>query len=696
MLRIAYSLRSRITLASSTIRHQGQRLCRFHKSARLLKDEKSKELLKNLGVSLQKGNINETEKGQDEKESKEEEGSGKGNGKEEREKGEKGENLEQNRSNANMESDKNIDAKEELGKSSELGTKTKRYNNLNSGNNNGYSVVDNNNNNNNNNNNKINNNNNNHSNSKKTNTNRRNNNDSLLLDNNSSALENFNQQRQKELYDSVSSMSRRDYLLQLALDGDASFGSFENPKRIDSRKILRLIPDELDLTDPKDMERVDEVYSKLAKLDSNQEMHQKYLKQIIIDYDNYFIELDQTIRGIQSKFKQLRRGETDRFNAGSWVYELVNDRMKYPYNVVGFDRSFTGMPLRSDFLQKPVWPREFIQDLPRYGGHKIQLKKADFNLPEHDGSINVNPASVKPLQSLYDYENNHNNRSRLNDGLYHTTTNNNNNSLNKVQKATHEYFSNVWGLPKHYIPVKSTENYQRLNLNNHQITNRLVQEIRIMKKRLTDEIKATMETSNVVLLSANKNYYKDHIKSNQYILCEIKDEQVGSFYIWKSFSILPPYIFLPLSKRRERNLTKHLHKLFLLNLKDEVEILFNIKYDHTRDVKKYMKSLVKEIGHNILFRLWRYFKINKRTSRSSLSLSSAFLSASSFQLPLVKQKMKSKDAILYKPFKDSCFKRIYWVKKLDVRGNKSPQKSQKLGKCANRIDFAILDGNLIE
>ncbi|KAI5956441.1 hypothetical protein KGF54_000916 [Candida jiufengensis] len=483
----------------------------------------------------------------------------------------------------------------------------------------------------------------------------------------------INQIPQLSEYESISHMSNKEFLFQLALDGNRPFMSFENKNRIDSKKIIKKLPDQINLLNKDDlsMTKINDMYSNLSKLDSNKEMHEKYLKRYFYDYNNDLILLGQTIRGIQTKFKMLRRNETDKFNPENAVYEYINDKMKYPYNVVGFDRSLIGVPLRK--MDSNIYPREFIQDLPSFGD-KINVKKFDLNFTEKDGSINIDPSRVTPLKELYDYENK-NFTSDNRGGIYASPT-------IQVNKATHEYLSNKLGIPRNYIQVSNTENYKRLKLNNHQITNRIEQEIRIMKKLLLDEIKTTVESSNAKLLN-NNEFHNDYIKSNQFILCEIKNEKPGTIYIWKSFSILPIYFLLPLNKRRERNLRNHLYKLFLMNLEDKIDILFKIKYDVARDTQKFMKNLIKNIGHTIKFRLWRYFKTSKSLGNSATTFSS------SIQIPLLKQKFKNKDAVIYEPFKDHSFKRVYWLKKPKMFG-------RNLRRTNLKINYSNINDELTE
>ncbi|KAI5964311.1 uncharacterized protein KGF55_002253 [Candida pseudojiufengensis] len=498
-------------------------------------------------------------------------------------------------------------------------------------------------------------------------------------------------------YESISNMSNKEFLYQLALDGNRPFMSHENKNRIDSKKILKQIPDQINLQDTSDlsMTKINEIYENLKKLDSNKEMHEKYLKRYFYDYNNDLILLGQTIRGIQTKFKMLRRNEIDKFNPENVIYEYINDKMKLPYNVVGFDRSLIGLPIREN-LDSKIYPREFIQDLPSYS-NKINVKKFDLNFMEKDGSINIDPNRVTSLKELYDYENKNYNSDK--GGIYSQPN-------NQVNKITHEYLSNKLGIPRNYIQIPNTEDYKRLKLNNHQITNRIEQEIRIMKNLLMKEIKTTIENSNAVLLSnKDEKITNDYIKSNSFILCEIKNTKQGTIYIWKSFNILPIYFLLPLNKRRERNLKNHLFKLFLLNLEDKIDILFKIKYDSKRDFQKFMKILTKNIGHTIKFRLWRYFKsiksnLNNRSSLSSTSpiaktssLSSSPLSSSptfssSIQLPLLKQNFIKKDAIIYQPFKNQFFKRIYWIKK--------PNNNKVLRKTNLKVNYANINDELIE
>ncbi|CAK9441775.1 uncharacterized protein LODBEIA_P56430 [Lodderomyces beijingensis] len=591
----------------------------FHSARVLSKDEKSKQMLKNLGINLQKGNINESND-------------------------ENGTNNDSNNKNNSKNSSSSSSSSSKDGVDDDV-----------------HGVAD---------------------------------EQQIPEPSISTEQQMIQEQDLNDCFDSLSRMSTRDLVFQIGLDGKGQpFMSFANPHWVDSRMILRSVPDTLDLFDKSNMDQVEEIYEKLSQLDSNPQMHQKYLKRFFYDSHNDLMLLGQTLRGISSKFKQLRRNELDKFVPESASYEYISDKMKHPYNVVGFDRSLTGMPLRRlENVEAGVYPREFIQDLPAFD-NKIQLKKLDLNFPEIDSSINIDPAIATPLKDLYDYENkNFNPRSgkdNIGGGIW---ANSNDVAQQQMHKAVHESLSTKMGLPRNYIPVENCAKYRRLKLNNHQITNRIEQEIRIMKKLLTDEIKTTIESSNAMLLSTNENYHRDHIKSNQFILCEIKNLVSGTFYIWKSFSILPVYFLLPLTKRREKLLANHLCKLFLINLEDKINILFRIKYDHARDEQKFMKTLLKNIGHTIRFRLWRYFKINKRSiSTRATSFSS------NIQLPLVKSNLRKKQAVVYAPYTDSCYKRIYWIRKRKnaARANKSSKRVVPR-KGAERVDFAVIGEELLE
>lgn len=168
-------------------------------------------------------------------------------------------------------------------------------------------------------------------------------------------------------FESYSVMNRQQFLFQMGLDGDKPFMSFHNPHFVDSKQILRNLPDQIDVLDPKDMKRVEEIYGQLQQLDSNPAMHEKFLKRYFYDYDNDLMKLGQYIRGINSKFKMLRRNESEKFNPESVIHEYVNDKMKHPYNVVGFDRSFMGMPLHKN-MEKPQY---YLVNLFRIYQHLI-------------------------------------------------------------------------------------------------------------------------------------------------------------------------------------------------------------------------------------------------------------------------------------------------------------------------------------
>jgi len=444
-----------------------------------------------------------------------------------------------------------------------------------------------------------------------------------------------------QYFDTISHMTSDDLIIQTNLDQGRQLFSFPLEHFIDRKTTLRNLPNEIDLFDPKQLEEIDSIYSKLAALDNDKSVHLKYFKRYLSKYDNPVTLLIQQFNGINKKFKLLRRKEMDNLSLAPGAYLYHENLFKLPYNVIGFDRSISGLPLRKSQEQVKCWPQEFVEDLQMFRT-KIPIQKRDLDFIEHDESTtNINPMKI------------------------------NQKSLSRSSKTDqiNNFLSNIYNkidVPEKTIMIDSIDDYQSVNLNQNLII-RIESEILLIKKSLQLEIEQVMKnTSNSrsILMFGNQT-----LKHNQFKLCETNTSNTNNIlvinYNLKQFNLIPNYALLMRNRRHLNFLKMHLMKIFLINLEDQIDTLFRIKYYRNKDMDKFMKRLVNSIRNVIKFKLLKLFK--------PLAIPTAY------------------DALIYSPYKNSGFKRIYWLNDFRPKTNDGI----RCRKSALCINWKNLD-NLIE
>lgn len=405
------------------------------------------------------------------------------------------------------------------------------------------------------------------------------------------------------VYDSVSHMTSEDVQIQHNLDQGGQFQTFESDHYLDRKRLLREIPDEIDIFTASD-EVIKKTYHSLEMLDKDKSVQFKYYKRYIKRYDDPVTHLIQQFNGIDSKFKMLRRREIDNLSLSPGSFYYRENLLKNPYNVVGFDRSISGLPLRSGKNQlEQSYPQEFIEDLQMYRKIiPVQKRDLDFIEPE-EAPHNVDPSRLaRPNISEMD---------NILDDINHELT------------TTRNTFS-----------IRSIGDYQPIPIKTS-LQVKIELEILDMKLQLQQEIETAMTAKGSRLLMFNQ----DDIRTNFYKFCEAKTFKPASGsnivivnYNIRELSILPPFYFTMNSRKQQRGVHKHLMKLFIINLEDQIDTLMRIKYQSDAEITKFMKKLANNIRKVISTKLMDVFE------KKSLDV----------------------DAVVYKPLMDKPFKRILW------------------------------------
>lgn len=407
----------------------------------------------------------------------------------------------------------------------------------------------------------------------------------------------------QKAYDSVSHMTTEDVQIQANLDQGKQFQSFPSEHFLDRKRILRGIPDEIDIFNTSDDE-IRRIYDNLDKLDKDKSVQFKYYKRYLKQYSDPFSHIIQEFNGIDSKFRMLRRREVDSLMLSPGLFIFRDNLLSHPYNVVGFDRSILGLPLRTgkQLVQK-CYPQEFIEDLQMFR-KKIPVHKRDLDFIEAEEAVsNVDPSRLAQRgESDID--------AVLND-------------INHRITATRSTFA-----------VHAIDDYQPIPIT-QSLQSRIVSEILAMKLQLQQEIETAMTAGGPRLLL----FSQDDIRTSFFKLCQSTSYRpteasgiVVVKYLVRDLSILPPFFFTMNSVRQKGRLQRHLMKLFFLNLEDQIDTLMRIKYDTNSDMARFMKKLSN--------------KVRKVVNSGLADI------ATKKDLPV--------DAVVYRPILNRPFKRILW------------------------------------
>lgn len=416
----------------------------------------------------------------------------------------------------------------------------------------------------------------------------------------------------KDCIDALFRMSPEALAIQRILDGGKQLFSQPSQHFLNRKALIRKLPAEIDIFNPEDMERVDDIYSDLEKLDKDKTVHMKYYKRFLNKWHDPIVVMKQEYNGIATKFKKLRRGEDVFLKLDLRNFESDGNYLRLPYNVVGFDKSISGIPLDKD-LALPAHPREFIQDLSSFS-QKVPIHKNDLDF-------------IEPDEQSFSFDANwFKNAQKYKRGFF--------NSKSKVGIS----------LPKHVlektIQLDLSRGYNILEAS-RPLGDQLIESIRLLKKKIEQVITARLDpspSSRYLLPAAT-------IKSNRFQLYQHNVTRqlakVAVRHDFCDFNIIPNYAYVLTTRSRIRRLESHLKKVFRMNLEQELSQLTNIlsqgdKSNAIGDVNDEIQRVV----HTTIAR-----KLVPRIAA-----------------------LRHVNALIHEPYGQelqlSCYKRLLWVKKL--------------------------------
>lgn len=366
----------------------------------------------------------------------------------------------------------------------------------------------------------------------------------------------------EDSYETIAFMTKDDVLIQENLDAGGQFGAFPSKHFLDRKALIRSLPDEVDMLDTP-WEEIERIYSTLNRLDEDKAVHAKYMKRFGIDEKDLMTRL-RLGKNLDDMCKAGRRGEKYDVPKG---LERVFKRL-YPYNVVGFDRSILGVPLRNgrhslksndeDKARKQI-PEELVRD-SRPFDTKVPVHKIDVNFFEEDQlKESISPYDLKPLPP--------------------------------------EDLLRSIGKPMLFDDI---DNYKKIEHPSVELLDRIERETLTLKDSLYLEIARKMIPSNtdVVNLNAPK------LRTSEYVIA-LKDHHATALsgpslsYRYKYFDLVPIYGMLLTSRKHCNNLYKHLFKVILINLEEHIDVLTRIKYKLPEESQAFLGKLYAKI-HRVI------------------------------------------------------------------------------------------------
>lgn len=442
----------------------------------------------------------------------------------------------------------------------------------------------------------------------------------------------------EDCFEKVAFMTKDDIAIQENFDQGGQFGSFPSEHFFDRRELIRSLPDEVDLLETP-WEEIERVYKLLEKLDVDRSVHAKYLKKFGID-DNDLITRLRMGNNLRDMCSSGRRGEKYEISKG---LERVFKKL-YQYNVVGFDRSLVGVPLRggknnlkknaSEESPADAFPTELIRDMRPFDT-KVPVHKVDVNFLDDDLlKESISPFDAKPLPPE--------------------------DLLRDVGKP---------------IFLDTIDNYRKVEHPSMEFLTRIEKETILLKDALYLEITRKMIPTGTDVITFNSQ----KLKTNEYVIAS-KDHDATTIsgpttsYRFKQFDLVPIYGMLLSTVKHYNNLYKHLFRVILINLDEHVDVLTRIKYTLARESNSFMRKL--------------YARIHKAVSDKLMPLALK----SRIQVP------KQYNAVLHKHILCGNFLRIYWVRKPGV-GLRTERRdfSRNVRRKAQSLNILILNpANLLK
>lgn len=470
----------------------------------------------------------------------------------------------------------------------------------------------------------------------------------------------------QQVLEKVNSMSFKELQTQKFLDGNKPFLSTEADGFLVRKNLIRDLPDKIDLfeeedlgngtsplsplrtsfspqsTSPYPMETlkdIQKIYSDLSKLDSDESMHRKYFEKYGIR-PGQSNDIVQGFNGINEKFLLLRRGETLQLGLSPNNFRFEKNMFNMPYNVPGFDVSFSGIPLRfgKQKLTKKQLPLELVKDLRMYT-KSVPIRKGDLDFDtekeklkkeeEDEMSITIHPKvdTVVIIDKV----------KLLEKDCIETT------------KSLSQY--NPFPSPAVTLAAKSSADSSSHPVVFPSVRSKFETSVEFIISRMQRSLIKEIE---VYLGGVYKS--PDLIfKPNLFYLFEKKKPKVLT--LWNKhgtteislpiqlakLSSLPLSVYYIKTKKEKRFLRLHLFKIFMINLEGLIDRLITMKYQ-TEDEKNSFLSILAdkvytEIDNVLLNEIIREFKV-----------------------PSKNLKKNDVGVIMYSPFKNGLFKRIIWTR----------------------------------
>lgn len=368
----------------------------------------------------------------------------------------------------------------------------------------------------------------------------------------------------EDCFEKVAFMTKDDIAIQENLDGGRQFGGFSSEHFFDRRELIRSLPDEVDVQNTP-WDEIHRVYRLLERLDRDAAVHAKYLKKFGID-DNDLITKLRMGHNLRDMCSSGRRGEKYEIAKG---LERVFKKL-YRYNVVGFDRSLVGVPLRTG-KHAMVPGRDNEQDVPaelirdmRPFDTKVPVHKVDVNFLDEDQlKESISPFDAKPLPA-------------------------------------EELLRDV-GKP---IFFDSIDNYRKVDHPSVEVLDKIEKETLQLKDALYLEMARKMAPGGPDVVGFNS----PKLKTNEWVIAARNHDATTvsgptTSYQFRQFDLVPIYGMVLATVKHYNNLYKHLVRVMLINVDDHVDVLTRIKYQLAHEADAFTRKLCGKIHRIVADRL---------------------------------------------------------------------------------------------
>lgn len=400
----------------------------------------------------------------------------------------------------------------------------------------------------------------------------------------------------EESYDTIAFMTREDVAIHENFKSRGLFNTFPSEHFFDRKSLLRTLPDEVDLLKTP-QEEIDRVYKSLKSLDEDKSVQLKYMARFGINQDDIHTRL-RLGNNVEEMCKAGRRGEKFEVSKG---FDRIFKRL-YPYNIVGFDRSIVGLPMRggrhalSRGTEKFV-PDELIRDAKPFET-KIAINKLDVNFLEDEQlKETISPHDPKPVPA-------------------------------------EELLRDV-GKP---LFLDNIDSYKRVEHPLWSLVSVFEKETLVLRDSLYLELARKMIPTGVEIVSFND----PRLRTSQYVVASKESGATALSgpaisYRFKHFNLVPIYGIFLRSRKHLHSMYKHLFKLVLINLDEHVDALTRIKYRLPEEATNFLRKL--------------YGRIDKVVTDKLLPV-------------VLKNRLSvSHNVLLHKAVTNLPFLRMYWMQK---------------------------------